>query len=176
MTETYDAIIVGGGHNGLVCGAYLAKAGLKTLILEQRPVIGGAAVSEETVPGFTFSTFSYTMSFFHPRIIRDLELRKFGFEVLPATDLFIPIGRDDSLIVSEDVAKTQAEYARFSKKDAEAYPAYLEALEDAVSVIRKLLWETPIDPTKRDWKSFKDMAGVLWRNRRAAGKMYRTSI
>ena len=85
MADDYDAIIIGGGHNGLTCGAYLAKAGLKTLVLERRPVIGGAAVSEEIVPGFTFSVFSYVMSLLHPKVIRYLELHKFGLELLPGS-------------------------------------------------------------------------------------------
>jgi len=169
----YDAIIIGGGHNGLVCGAYLSRSGLKVLVLEQRHVIGGAAVSEETVPGFTFSTFSYTMSMFHPRIIRDLQLHEHGLEIIPATDVFIPLDRDDGLFVSENVEKTQREYARFSRRDASNYPAYLETLEDSVSVLRRLLWETPIDPSGRSWKAFKEAASLLWRYRRVAGKMYR---
>src|ERR1700678_3715864 len=73
MAERYDAIIIGGGHNGLTCGAYLARAGLKTLVLERRHVVGGAAVTEEVVPGFKFSVFSYLMSLLHPRVIADLE-------------------------------------------------------------------------------------------------------
>src|SRR5215470_19022125 len=121
MAEAYDAIIIGGGHNGLVCGAYLAKAGLRTLVLERRPVIGGAAVSEEIVPGFKFSVFSYMMSLLHPKVIRELELRKFGLEVLPTTDLFCPLGRDDYIIFSGDHQKTIASFARFSKHDAGNY-------------------------------------------------------
>ena len=89
--DRYDAIIIGAGHNGLVCGTYLAKAGLKVLVLERRHVIGGAAVTEEFSPGFRASIFSYVMSILHPRIIADLELRKFGLEVLPANDLFSPL-------------------------------------------------------------------------------------
>ena len=122
MASAYDVIIIGGGHNGLTCGAYLAKAGLRTLVLERRHVIGGAAVSEEIVPGFTFSVFSYVMSLLHPKVIRELELRDFGLEVLPATDLFCPLEDGDYLIFSDDVARTQAQFARFSKKDAESYP------------------------------------------------------
>ena len=93
----YDAIIIGGGHNGLVCGSYLAKAGLKVLVLERRHVFGGAAVTEEFAPGFRASIFSYVMSILHPRIIADLELRRFGLEVLPANDLFCPLWNDDQL-------------------------------------------------------------------------------
>ena len=84
MTDVYDVIVIGGGHNGLVCGAYLAKAGLRTLVLERREIFGGAAVTEEFSPGFRASRFSYVMSLLHPRVIRDLELKSFGLEVLPA--------------------------------------------------------------------------------------------
>ena len=80
MAQSYDAIIIGAGHNGLVCGAYLAKAGLKTIVLERRHVIGGAAVTEEVVPGFRMSVASYVMSLLSPRVIDDLELRRFGLD------------------------------------------------------------------------------------------------
>ena len=119
----YDALIIGGGHNGLVCGSYLAKAGLKVLVLERRHIFGGAAVTEEIAPGFRASIFSYVMSILHPRIIADLELRRFGLEVLPANDLFTPLYNDDQLVFSADMKTTQENFARFSKKDAEAYPA-----------------------------------------------------
>ena len=122
VASRYDAIIIGGGHNGLVCGSYLAKAGLKALVLERRHIFGGAAVTEEFAPGFRGSIFSYVMSILHPRIIADLELRRFGLEVLPANDLFCPLWNDDHLIFADDVAKTQASFARFSRKDAEAIP------------------------------------------------------
>jgi len=93
MPQPYDALIIGGGHNGLVCGAYLAKAGLKVAVLERRPIIGGAAVTEEIYPGFRASIFSYLMSLLHPRIIRDLELARHGLEVLPCSDMFSPMSR-----------------------------------------------------------------------------------
>ena len=173
MASAYDAIIIGGGHNGLTCGAYLAKAGLRTLVLERRHVIGGAAVSEEIVPGFTFSVFSYVMSLLHPKVIRELELRDFGLEVLPATDLFCPLEDGDYLIFSDDVARTQAQFARFSKKDAESYPAFCAHLDEAATIVRKLLLETPPDPSRRDWKAFKETASLLWRFREHAGAMYR---
>jgi phytoene dehydrogenase-like protein len=79
MPDRYDAIIVGGGHNGLTCGAYLARAGRRTIVLERRPIIGGAAVTEEIIPGFRFSVFSYLMSLLHPKVIADFELRNHGF-------------------------------------------------------------------------------------------------
>ena len=171
--NSYDAIIIGGGHNGLTCGAYLARAGLKVLVLERRPVIGGAAVSEEVVPGFTFSVFSYVMSLLHPKVIEDLELESFGLTVLPATDLFCPLRDDDYIVYSDDVARTQEQFARFSRQDAEAYPAFLAYLRESAAILRKLQFETPPDPSRRDWKSFKDLAMLLWRYREHAGEFYR---
>ncbi len=173
MAQAYDAIVIVAGHNGLVCGTYLAKGGLKTLVLERRHVIGGAAVTEEFSPGFRGSIFSYVMSLLHPRVIADLELRKFGLEVLPANDLFCPLYGDDYIIFSDDVKKTQAEFARFSRHDAEIYPAFDRYLQESASVVRKLLFETPVDPTKRDWKSFKNTASLLWRYRQVGRKAYR---
>ena len=132
--DRYDAIILGAGHNGLVCGTYLAKAGLKVLVLERRHVIGGAAVTEEFSPGFRASIFSYVMSILHPRIIADLELRKFGLEVLPANDLFSPLSATDSIIFSDDVKKTQEQFARFSAKDAAIYPEFDAYLQDFAEI------------------------------------------
>src|SRR5687768_6309347 len=135
----YDAIIIGGGHNGLTCGAYLAKAGKKVLVLERRPMIGGAADTEEFAPGFRTSTFSYVMSLLHPKVIRDLGLRDLGLTVLPATDLFCPIGTDDHIIFSGDVRKTAAQFARFSRRDGEVYPEFEAWLNEAANVVRMLL-------------------------------------
>ena len=108
MAERYEAIIIGGGHNGLTCGAYLARAGLKTLVLERRHLVGGAAVTEEVVPGFKFSVFSYLMSLLHPRVIADLELAKYGYAVLPATDMFGPLPGKDYIVFADEVAKNSA--------------------------------------------------------------------
>src|SRR5262249_49934939 len=137
MPASYDAIIIGGGHNGLVCGTYLAKSGLKVLVLERRHVFGGAAVTEEVTPGFRTSTFSYVMSILHPRIIADLELRQFGLQVLPANDLFCPLYGDDYLIFSDDIRKTQSEFARFSRHDAEVYPEFDAYLQESAKIVRK---------------------------------------
>src|SRR5215472_5627406 len=109
MATSYDVIVIGSGHNGLVCGAYLAKSGLKTLVLERRDIVGGAAVTEEFAPGFRASRFSYVMSLLHPRVIADLELGSFGLKVLPANDLFCPLGGDDYIVFSDDLKKTQTE-------------------------------------------------------------------
>ena len=173
MTTGYDAIIIGSGHNGLVCGSYLAKAGLRTLVLERRGIVGGAAVTEEFSPGFRGSRFSYVMSLLHPRVIAELELRAFGLEVLPANDLFCPLGGDDYLVYSDDVAKTQAEFARFSRHDAEAYPAFARELEQSANLVRRLLFETPVDPTRRSWKNFRATASLLWRHRQVGERAYR---
>lgn len=173
MAAQYDALIVGGGHNGLTCGAYLAKAGLKVLVLERRHLIGGAAVTEEVVPGFRWSVASYVMSLLSPRVINDLELRKYGLVVLPATELLVPLEDGDYIVFHDDVKKTQQQFARFSKHDAEIYPAFDQALREATNVVRRLLYETPVDPSRRDWKSFKDIASLLWRYRDAAGQIYR---
>jgi phytoene dehydrogenase-like protein len=173
MVERYDAIIIGGGHNGLTCGAYLARAGLKTLVLERRHVIGGAAVTEEVVPGFKFSVFSYLMSLLHPRVIADLELAKYGYEVLPATDMFAPLPGNNYIVFADDVAKTQASFARFSAKDAAIYPEFDRYLMDSVKIMRKILLDTPPDPSCRDWRSFKETAKFLWKYRRVGGKLFR---
>jgi phytoene dehydrogenase-like protein len=173
MTTQYDVIVIGSGHNGLVCGAYLAKAGLKTLVLERRSIIGGAAVTEEFSPGFRASRFSYVMSLLHPRIMRELELNSHGLEVLPANDLFCPLGGDDYIVFSDDVKKTQAEFARFSRHDAEIYPEFARQLEESAKLVRKLLFETPVDPVRRSWRNFRETAALLWRHRRIGDQAYR---
>src|SRR5438045_8218310 len=94
VAERYDAVIIGGGHNGLVSAAYLARAGMKTLVLEQRHVLGGAAVTEELFPGFRFSVFSYVVSLLRPEIIRELQLPRHGLEILPLDGTFTPLDGD----------------------------------------------------------------------------------
>ena len=172
--KRYDALIIGAGHNGLVCANYLARAGLKVLVLERRNVVGGAAVTEEIAPGFRASIFSYLMSLLHPRIIKEFELKRHGLEVLPCSDMVSPVDRDDNYILfSENMAKTQASFAQFSKHDAEIYPEFDRYLNEAADIVRKLLWETPVDPSRRDWKTFRDGASLLWRYRKVGRKMYR---
>ncbi len=173
MATSYDVIVIGSGHNGLVCGAYLAKSGLKTLVLERRDIVGGAAVTEEFAPGFRASRFSYVMSLLHPRVIADLELNSFGLKVLPANDLFCPLGGDDYIVYSDDLKKTQAEFARFSKHDAVIYHEFARYLEESAAVVRQLLFETPVDPTRRNWSSFKSSASLLWRYRTIGDRAYR---
>src|SRR5438067_12963122 len=120
-----DAVIVGGGHNGLVCAAYLAQAGLSVCVLERRAVLGGAAVTEEFHPGFRNSTASYTVSLLHPRVIRDLRLAEHGLKIVerPFSN-FLPLPGGEHLKVGGGLAATQAEFARFSTRDAERLPDY----------------------------------------------------
>ncbi len=172
MAERHDAIIIGGGHNGLVCAAYLAKNGLKPLVLERRDVVGGAAVTQEIAPGYRASTFSYLMSILHPRIQADLELKRHGLEIMPCSDMLSPLG-DDYIVFSDNVARTQASFRRFNGHDADIYPAFDAFLSENANLFRRLLWETPFDPTGRDWKTFKQAAGFLHRNWRIGGKLFR---
>ena len=170
--EKRDVLIIGGGHNGLVCGAYLAKAGLKVTVLEQAKIVGGAAVTQEFYPGFRASTYSYLMSLLHPRVINDLQLREHGLEVLPCADMFSPLDGDDYIVFSENIARTQTSFARFNKHDAEIYPEFDKYINEAAAVVRALLFDTPPDPTKRDWKTFKEMGKLLWKYRKIGNKLF----
>lgn len=139
----YDALIIGGGHNGLTCAFYLARAGLKVRILEARDIIGGACVTEEFAPGFRNSTASYTVSLLRPKVIRDMKLSDHGFRIIERTiSNFFPL-ENDYLKLGGGTARTQAEFARFSKKDAETFPAYETALEGVADVLRDISLKTP---------------------------------
>jgi len=145
-TGKYDAVIIGGGHNGLVTAAYLARAGKKTLVLERRHVLGGAAVSEEVFPGFTFSVCSYVVSLLRPEIIRDLNLPKHGLEILPLDGTFTPMPDGDYLWRVNDHATTRREIARHSRLDAEAYEDYGRTMIEMGRFVKPLLSMTPPDP------------------------------
>jgi phytoene dehydrogenase-like protein len=173
MAESYDAIVIGAGHNGLVCAAYLARAGLRTLVLERRGVLGGACVTEEVWPGYRVSTASYVMSLLQPKIIKELELRKFGFEVLPTDHLFVPFPDGRYLVYWDDTRKTCAEIAKFSRKDAETYPVFEAFLHDAAKFVRELLWRTPPNPASRRPSDIKEMIGLLWQLRKLGDKLFR---
>ena len=143
-TATYDAVIVGAGHNGLTCACYLARAGLRVRVLERRGVVGGAAVTEEFFPGFRNSTASYTVSLLHPSVIRDLHLAEHGLRIVerPVSN-FLPLSDADYLKIGPALADTQAEVARFSVRDADALPAYYTMLEGVADVLRELAVRTP---------------------------------
>uniref|UniRef100_A0A3P9J3C8 Pyridine nucleotide-disulfide oxidoreductase domain-containing protein 2 n=1 Tax=Oryzias latipes TaxID=8090 RepID=A0A3P9J3C8_ORYLA len=149
----YDALVVGGGHNGLVAAAYLQKGGVKTAVLERRHVLGGAAVTEEIFPGFHFSRCSYLLSLLRPHIIRDLELKKHGLKVyLRDPHAFTPMLEDGvrgapprSLILGSDLASNQREIGKFSQKDAKVYPEFTAHLEKLAGAIHPLLDSSPVD-------------------------------
>jgi phytoene dehydrogenase-like protein len=142
----FDVVIVGGGHNGLVCAAYLAAAGLTVMVLERRAVVGGAAVTEEFHPGFRNSTASYTVSLLDPQVIRDLRLAEHGLSIIerPFSN-FLPLSdrQGDFLRVGGGLAATQAEVAKFSSRDAQRLPGYYAMLDRVADRLRELLHETP---------------------------------
>jgi phytoene dehydrogenase-like protein len=143
----YDAIVVGGGHNGLVCAAYLARAGKKTLVLERRSLVGGAAVTEEIFPGFKFSVFSYVVSLLRPEIIRDLELPKHGLQILPLESTVTPLDTGDYLAGWADGDETRHELERHSKKDAEAAVLFGKLMHHMAMAVRPILGMVPPDPS-----------------------------
>ena len=142
----YDAIVIGGGHNGLTAAAYLARAGRKVLVLERRHVLGGAAVTEEVFPGFRFSVCSYVVSLLRPEIIRDLDLPRHGLEILPLDGTFTPMANGNYLWRVNDHAKTRREIARHSRLDAEAYDEYGKAMVEMARFVKPILNMTPPDP------------------------------
>src|SRR5437870_13879424 len=146
MNNKFDVIVIGGGHNGLVNAAYLARAGKKVLVIERRYVLGGAAVTEEVFPGFKFSVCSYVVSLLRPEIIRELELPRHGLEILPLDGTFTPMPTGDYLWRVNDHAKTRREIARHSKLDAEAYDEYGKAMIEMAHFVKPLLSMTPPDP------------------------------
>ncbi len=156
----YDVIIIGGGHNGLVNAAYLARAGRKVLVLERRHVVGGAAVTEEVFPGFKFSVCSYVVSLLRPEIIRELDLPRHGLEILPLDGTFTPMPSGDYLWRVNDHAKTRREIARHSKVDAEAYDEYGKAMVDMGRFVKPILGMTPPDPTSLDPRGLLDLLSL----------------
>ena len=147
MPQHYDAIVIGGGHNGLVNAAYLAKAGKKVLVLERRHVLGGAAVTEEIVPGFLFSECSYVVSLLRPEIIRELDLPRHGLEILPLDGTFTPMPTGDFLWRMNDHARTRREIRRHSRLDAEAYDEFSKMMTPMCRFVKPILSMIPPDPT-----------------------------
>jgi phytoene dehydrogenase-like protein len=169
----WDVVIVGAGHNGLACACYLARAGLRVVMVERRAVVGGAAVTEEFHPGFRNSTASYTVSLLNPRVIRDLRLAEHGLRVVerPISN-FLPLPDGGHIKVGGGLAATQAEVARFSRRDAERLPQYYERLDAVADVLRDLLLETPpnvgggIADLFRAWQAGRRMKALPMRARR----------
>jgi phytoene dehydrogenase-like protein len=157
--QAYDAIIIGGGHNGLVSAAYLARAGLNVLVCERRHVVGGAAVTEEVFPGFRFSEASYVVSLLRPEIIRELQLPRHGFAVLPLDGTFTPL-EDDYLWRTNDHAHTLREIRRWSRTDAEAYEEFSQLMVDMARFIKPILSIVPPDAGRIDPREWLPLLGL----------------
>src|ERR671935_2357623 len=163
MAKRYDAVVIGGGHNGLVNASYLARAGLKVLVLERRHLLGGATLTEEIVPGFRFSVFSYVVSLLRPEIIRELELPKHGLEILPLDGTITPL-EDGSLWRVNDHGTTIRELRRWSLSDAEAYEEYGQLMADMARFIKPILSVVPPDPGRFnpfDWLPIVGLANTF---------------
>ena len=163
MTSKYDVIVIGGGHNGLVNAAYLARAGKRVVVCERRHVLGGAAVTEEVFPGFKFSVASYVVSLLRPEIIRELDLPRHGMEILPLDGTFTPMPNGDYLWRVNDHAKTRLEIARHSKLDAEAYDEYGKAMIEMGRFVKPILSMTAPDPTSLALKGLTDLLSLARR-------------
>ena len=165
--DNHDVIVVGGGHNGLACAAYLGRAGLKTLVLERRHLVGGAAVTEEVWPGFKVSTASYVVSLLSPRIVQDLELRRYGYHVYPLDPAyFAPFPDGSGFLLWEDRRRAAEEIGNINERDGAAYPEYSRALDELAELVRPLLYKVPPDPSIR---SFADVRETLSLGRYAFG-------
>ncbi len=143
----YDAIVVGGGHNGLACAAYLARAGRSVLVLERRHVLGGASVSEEIYPGFVYSSCSYIVSLLRPRIVRELDLPRYGLEIRPLESTFTPFPDGRSLARFSDAQRTRREIAAFSPRDADIYPEFGLAMSRLAHFAKPVIDAPAVDPT-----------------------------
>jgi phytoene dehydrogenase-like protein len=158
MTQQYDAIVIGGGHNGLVAAAYLARAGKKTLVLEKRHLVGGASVTEEIIPGYKFTVMSYVVSLFRPEIVRELNLTSYGMALLPLESTLTPLPNGDYLYRNNDHYETLRNIARFSARDADAYDEYGRYMYFMAKAAKYILGVIPPDPTSLNPK---DLMGLV---------------
>ena len=168
MTQAYDAIVIGGGHNGLVAGAYLAKAGARTVVLEARGKTGGAATTDEPwpdAPGFRVTTLSYVMSLMPDRILRDLRLAEHGYRVRPVGPYVIPFADGRCLVRHDDAATTREEFAAFSKRDADALESWDAWIGGLAAVLGPLLMSTPPRVGSRRPRDLWDQLRLAWRFR-----------
>jgi phytoene dehydrogenase-like protein len=167
MATSYDVIVIGAGHNGLVTAAYLARAGRRVLVLERRELVGGACVTEEVWPGYKVSTASYVNSLLRPQIIRDLDLRQHGLEILPRNpSSFTPFPDGRYLMMGPDPGLNHREVSKFSARDAEALPRYEHMLERVAEFIEPTLMEPPPNPWSRSPRELWRLARLGWRFRR----------
>jgi len=163
--KRYDAIVMGAGHNGLTAACYLARAGLSVLVLERNPYIGGAAVSRELYPGFTYSNCSYVCSLLRPQIMRELELPRHGLQVIPYEGSLTYMQNGDYFASYDDPDAARREIARHSRRDAEAYPRFANAVMRQCQFIKPLLMRTPPDPTSfkpRDLMELLELGRRFW--------------
>src|SRR6478735_2932278 len=164
-SNSYDVIVIGGGHNGLVNAAYLARAGKKVLVLERRHVLGGAACTEEIHPGFKYSVCSYVVSLLRPEIIRELDLARHGLEILPLDGTFTPMPSGDFLWRVNDHSRTFREIARHSRQDAEVYDEYGRAMVEMGRFAKDILAMTPPDPFSMRMSELRALGSLLDRFR-----------
>ena len=170
----YDCIIIGGGHNGLLCRAYLARSGRKVLVLERRSMVGGACVTENLWPGFNVSTAAYVVSLLLPEIERDLQLRRHGYEVLRRVpSSFTPFDDGRHLFLGPDPAMNKSEIGKFSTRDAQNYPRYEQLLTEVAEKLEPVLSSTPPDllPLPSSWR--KRSIGKKFRDLRIGGSLYK---